>query len=285
MKLTLLGTGVPTPNPNRCGPALVVQVEGEAILMDCGSGTTHQLIRAKLDPSKVNYLFFTHHHFDHNIDYAHFILATWTMGRETPLNVYGPRGTARLTKVLLEDVFEADIQSRVSSGKYKPSEGLEINSQDIDEGFVLEKGKWKLTCTRVDHFKHGENYTLAYRIDADGKSAVFSADTAPCGNLIRLAQGADVLVHEVFYCPELVATGYLWGRHRKEPTNSPADFVAPKGHTLPEQVGKLAKEAKVKKLVLTHFFSDTNLEELARIVKNDFAGEVILGRDLMEIEV
>lgn len=286
MKIIFLGTGSPTPNPNRCGTSAVVLVDRDAILIDCGGGTTHQLVRAKVDPSAVNYLFFTHHHFDHNVDYAHFVLASWIVSRKNPLNVYGPKGTEALTETLFEKAFINDIKCRVDLVNYKVSEGLNMRVQDIDEDFTLEKESWRLTSVRVDHFDWwGDNYTLGYRLEARGKSIVFSGDTAPCDSLIRLAKDADILVQEVFWAPELVTTATLPGRHRKYPSSNPADFATPRKHTLPEEAGKIAKAAGVKKMVLTHFFSDTNLGEMTESVRRDYPGEIILAADLMEIQV
>ena len=76
MKVTLLGTGNPRVNLQRSGPSQVVWVGAEPLLVDCGLGTTHQLLRAGIDPARVRYLFFTHHHSDHNLEYPGFVLSS-----------------------------------------------------------------------------------------------------------------------------------------------------------------------------------------------------------------
>jgi ribonuclease Z len=254
----------------------------EKILIDCGNGTTIQMTRAGIDPTTVGYLFFTHHHFDHNVDFAHFILSTWIMSRTLPLRVFGPVGTTKFARTVL-DAFEVDVRSRLAGGRFRENQGLVFESKDIDQGFVLSGNGWKLSCARVDHLTWNGNYTLGYRIDAAGRSITFAADTSPCEAVVRLAMGSDVLVHEVFHAPELEKGGIMPGRHRQEASKDSLAYVTPRKHSLPAQAGKIAHDAKVKKLVLTHFFSDADLERIVDQVRQHFDGEVVLGEDLLEI--
>ncbi len=282
MRAILLGTGCPTPNPKRGGSSQVVVVADEKILIDCGNGTTNQLIRAGIDPTTVGYLFFTHHHFDHNVDFAHFVLSTWIMARALPLRVFGPTGTKKFTQAAIE-AFEIDVKSRLAGGRFREDQGLNFETHEIDQGFTLAGNGWKLSCVRVDHLTWNGNYTLGYRIDSNDRSITFAADTSPCEAVVRLAMGSDVLVHEVFHVPELEGSGTMPGRRRQEASRDPLAYVTPRKHSLPEHVGRIAHEARVKKLVLTHFFSDTDLRGLVSRVQQHFHGEVILGEDLLEI--
>jgi ribonuclease BN (tRNA processing enzyme) len=119
---------------------------------------------------------------------------------------------------------------------------------------------------------------LAYRIDGPDRSLVFSGDTTRSDALIALARGADVLVHEVLY-PNAIA-GQAAGSAR-----SVAKHIL-ESHTPVEDVGRIAQEAGVKTLVLSHFVPDNNADAEKAwlpLARKHFAGEVILGRDLLEI--
>ena len=147
----------------------------------------------------VHRLLFTHHHYDHNVDYPSFVLHGRS-GRETPLNVYGPIGTEKLSSDLfVTGGFTIDLNNRLSADINRGT--ILSGVQDIDAGFTLEGDTWKLTAERADHFTVGGNFTLCYRIDTDDGSVVFSGDTIPCDGIRKLAEGADVLVHEVFWQP------------------------------------------------------------------------------------
>ena len=93
MKLYVLGGGNPDPNPERFGSSFVFEVGGEHLMVDCGPAATYKLAQAGLRPTQINWLFFTHHHFDHNADYPCFLLTRWDQGahRAARLNVIGPR--------------------------------------------------------------------------------------------------------------------------------------------------------------------------------------------------
>ena len=279
MKLVLLGTGVPSPSLRRHGPSQAVIVNREALLIDCGHGTMFQLMRAGIDPLNVTHLFFTHHHYDHNIDYAHFVLSTWTMGRDFALRVYGPTGTTMMTAALFDRAFSIDINARTLRGTQR-RRGVQVEAQDIHEGNVTQTSTWEVSAVKVDHLSE-DTFSVGYRVDSGGKAIVVSGDTRPCQGLIELASGADILVHEVFFSPELEETGITAGRR---PGSVSPDFGSKVRHTRPEEVGIIAREACVGKLVLSHLWSDRGLDRLVRLVKENFDGDIVVGEDLMTIE-
>ena len=90
-----LGAGTPTPTPTRFGSSHVLKMGDQHLMFDCGPATTHKLVKAGLFPTQVDYLFFTHHHFDHDIDYPCFLLCRWdqSIGKENQLQVFGPELT------------------------------------------------------------------------------------------------------------------------------------------------------------------------------------------------
>ena len=137
--------------------------------------------------------------------------------------------------------------------------------------------------TLVDHYTMKPAF--AYRFDTrsrtDTRSVVFSGDTAPSENLIKLASGADVLVHEVMYLPALEK---MMAKIDNAPTL--LDHLL-KSHTTTEQVGKVAAAAGVKTLVLSHFVpgGDPSItdEMWSADARKHFNGQIIVGKDLMTI--
>ena len=278
MKITLLGTGGPRPDPARQGSSLVVRVGDEWLLFDCGRGAVTQLVRAGALLEKLNPVFITHHHFDHISDLGDVILSTWLQGRPGALRVYGPAGTADIVTALIERVYAKDIRFRAEGepavGGWKP-----VEVEETGAGLVCGGGGWKV---HAEHVEHGQGLgipdfdwtTLGYRLEAAGKTLAISGDTIACEGLARLARGADVLV----LCCYL-AEAEVTDAHTERLTR----------HLFPSsaQAGKIAAEAGVKKLVLTHFRQKPEhlMRALEEDVRRDFGGEVILGRDLLEVEV
>ena len=116
-RIHIIGAGTPTPTPARFGSSFVVEVAGEQLMVDCGPATTYKMVRAGLWPPDVDYLFFTHHHFDHDVDYPCFLLTRWDQGTDKagPLQVFGPGPTERLTEGILgeDGLWNQDWKSRV----------------------------------------------------------------------------------------------------------------------------------------------------------------------------
>ena len=104
-KIYLLGTGTPTPTPTRFGSSHVIEVGGQHIMFDCGPATTYKLVQAGLWPTQIDYLFFSHHHFDHDVDYPCFLLCRWdqSSGKENELKVFGPTLTETITDRILNE--------------------------------------------------------------------------------------------------------------------------------------------------------------------------------------
>ena len=278
MKIILLGTGGPRPDPARHGSSLVVEIGEEQLLFDCGRGAVIQLVRAGMPIQDVNLVFITHHHYDHISDLGDVILSTWLQGRPGALKIYGPLGTTEIVSALIERVYPKDIRFRAEGepavGGWKP-----VDVTEVGAGMVHDGGRWKV---HAEHVEHGQGLgipdfdwvTLGYRLEADGKVVAISGDAVPCEGLDRLAWNADVLVQ----CCYLAAAEVI-DAHTERLTH----YLFPSS----AQVGEFAKRVGVKKLVLTHFRQkpESLMQELENDVRRDFGGEIILGQDLLEIDV
>lgn len=122
-RVTLLGTGCPTPDLERMGPSQVVWAGGQPLLVDCGHGVLYQLIKAGIDPTTITNLFVTHLHSDHYAGLIHLVMGSWNLGRNS-LRIFGPEGTRRFIDVLFGDLMARDIEFRIAAGR--DPQGMQI---------------------------------------------------------------------------------------------------------------------------------------------------------------
>jgi len=195
-RVTLLGTGAPPPVLDRFGPSTLVEAGNEKFIFDAGRGAMQRLQQLGIPFADITGMFLTHHHSDHVVGFPDLWLTGW-IGRpwgkrNTPLPVWGPEGTLQMM-VHLPQAFAVDI--RVRSRNYG-ADGVRLVAAEIEEGVVFDRNGVKVTSFKVDH-GHEDLPAFGYRIDYRGYSAVISGDTTFNENLIRHAQGTDLLVHEV----------------------------------------------------------------------------------------
>jgi ribonuclease BN (tRNA processing enzyme) len=275
-RIVLLGTaGGPFPKKGRSAPAAAVVVDEVAYVVDCGNGVARQFVLAGLDLSRIRHVFVTHHHSDHNADFGTLLLLAWTAGLKTPVDTWGPPPLSRMTELFF-DMSAPDIDIRIADEARPPLKPL-IHAHDVSAGGVVVKDeRVTVRCAVVHHPM--VPVALAYRFDGPDRSVVFSGDTTRSDALLALARGADVLVHEVLYPDPYAAAAAADER-------SIAKHII-ESHTPVEEVGRLAQEAGVKTLVLTHFVPDNNADaerSWLPLARKHFRGEVIVGRDLLEI--
>jgi ribonuclease BN (tRNA processing enzyme) len=278
-RLILLGTGGgPRPRVGSMAPAQVIIANGRLYVVDCGDGVARQLVLAGASLQALRHVFITHHHSDHNADYGNLLLLAWASGLRNRVDTWGPPPIQRITRLFLEMSAE-DIDTRIADEGRVPLVPL-IHAHELTAGgSVLQDDGVKVTCALVHHPM--VKTALAYRFDTADRSIVISGDTTPSANLVRLAKGADVLVHEVFYpaaADRLVA---------RVPNAATLKRHLLASHTTAEDCGRVAAEAGVKTLVLSHFVpaDDPQVTEKmwADAARLHFGGRIIVGRDLMEI--
>ena len=278
-RLILLGTGGgPTPKPDRAAPAQVIVVDGASYVVDCGNGVARQLVLAGLRLGSIRGVFVTHHHSDHDADYGNLLLLGWASDLATRVDTYGPPPLAAMTRQFLA-LNDADIRTRIADEGRPPLRDLIVAHELRGGGPVMQDARVRVTAAVVDHPPVVPS--LAYRFDCPGRSIVISGDTRPSPALVRLAQGADVLVHEVMHVPSierLIAA---------EPNARTLRAHLLASHTTVEQVGRVASEAGVRTLVLSHLVPGGRPvvpdDVWREAVRPHFAGEVIVGRDLLEL--
>jgi ribonuclease Z len=274
MKVTLLGTGSPPPVMNRFGPSILVEAGDKKFLFDVGRGAMQRLAQTKTRWQDVDGVFFTHLHSDHVVGFPDVWLTGWLVGpgRNRHVEVWGPPGTEKMLSHLVQ-AFEFDIGFRISDDNANP-EGVVINAHNINPGVAYEQSGIKITAVKVDHAPVEPAY--GYRIDYNGRSVVLSGDTHISENLIRAAEGVDLLVHEVV-SPETFHRAGI----NPERTKS---VIA--HHVTPEQAGEVFARTKPRLAVYSHMVQPTaTSDDLIPGTRKSYDGPLEVGEDLMVIEV
>ncbi len=273
LKVTLLGTGAPRPVMERFGPSILVEAGKEKLLFDCGRGATQRLFQLKVPFGDLTALFLTHLHSDHIVGISDFYLTGWILGRSTPLRVWGPAGTADMMSHL-EQAYQFDIHMRRDVDEVLPAQGVVVVAKDIEQGVVYQNGDLKVTAFTVDHAPIKPAF--GYRVDNKGHSVVLSGDTRYSENLIRFAQGADVLIHEVID-PESFRRG-------NAVFNPELTKKVIAHHTTAEQAGAIFSQVKPRLAVYSHIVPP-NASNLVAQTRKTYSGPLAVGEDLMSIEI
>lgn len=277
LQITLLGTGNPRPNLERFGPSILVEAGPQRILIDAGRGAAQRLfeIGARDLLANVDALFLTHLHSDHTVGLPDVWLTSWVFGRSKALQVFGPKGTASMA-THLEQAYQWDVDMR-SRDEGFPREGVRLQAADAAPGVVYERDGLKVTAFAVDHGGVIDP-AYGYRVDYQGRSAVFSGDTKLFDALAERAAGVDVFVHEVISPEVELKRAQVQGAHAIERVIS--------HHTSPEQAGTLFTRARPRLAVYSHIVpSPTTAEDLIGPTRKTYTGPLAVGYDLMTIVV
>jgi ribonuclease Z len=279
-----VSSGTPTPTESRFGTCYVLRLGNELLMFDCGPAATHKLVKMGLFPTQIDYLFFSHHHFDHNVDYPCFLLCRWdqSIGRENMLQVWGPPPTEWITDRLIgpQGAFNHDWRARVGHpgsqeifvkrGGTLPRPEPKVMATDIQAGAVIRQGAWTVTAAKTQHIDPWMP-TLAYRVDFNEQSIVFTSDSGPCRSIRALAENAETLLT------------HCWD-HQETMKENEAGMI---GGTI--AAAKLAKQAGVRRLILAHQgpnldrpgSKEKGIADMAAI----FDGEIIFAQESLIIEI
>jgi ribonuclease Z len=280
-KVTLLGTGVPTPRPERFGPSTLVEAGDRKLLIDAGRGATIRLYQLGVPLGRIDALLLTHYHSDHTCGIPDLWLTGWLGSyyarRTKPFRVIGPVG-ARMLMSNLEKAYGADIKIRIEDERL-PLEGVATVVEEFhQDGIVYDKNGIKVIAFEVDH---GDAIKPAYgyRIEYNGRVAVISGDTRYNANVIKHGTGADLLVHEVAAArPELMAEAYI------------QRIIA--HHTTPREAGLVFRQTRPKLAVFTHIVMlgsekvpASEIDEIVSETRQIYDGPLEVGEDLMSFEI
>ena len=245
MKLTIIGSGGSSVSAKRACPCILVD---DSIVFDFGPAALKNLRILKFGTDQISKIFISHPHADHISDLIPFLWAIQIDGRRKPLDLYGPPGFKEVFRKLLEGTSTPD-------GFFR----FPLTTSELCFG---ERVGNVSTCRTYHSIP-----TLAFRIDSNGKSFCYSADTIFCPAVVELAHEVDLLLHEATFLRDQISIAEL-------------TF-----HSTAEMAGKAAREAGARKLALFHIPPPNELREreLRDEAKKQFSGEVILGEDLVSI--
>jgi ribonuclease BN (tRNA processing enzyme) len=263
-----------------------MEVGDQQFMIDCGPAATHKLVKAGLWPTDIDQLFFTHHHFDHDIDYPCFLLCRWdqSTGKENDLQVFGPTLTEKITHGILDEhdgLFAHDWKARVghplsqkiyiNRGGTLPRNPPVVIAKDIGPGKVFSGKDWEVTAAPAEHVQPFLD-SLAYRVDTPDGSVVFTGDTQPCDSVAELAKDADVMLCMCWDDQEIMD----------------ADGESP-GQCGTIGAAQLAEKAGVKKLVLVHVGQHLSqhgpMEKGIGDVREHYSGQLLFAEELMSFEL
>jgi ribonuclease BN (tRNA processing enzyme) len=281
-KVTLLGTkGGPRVNKGRANPSNLVTAGGRSYVVDCGYGVTRQLIEAGVEAHEVRTILVTHNHSDHVLELGPLVYNAWAGGLREPIDVWGPPPVGHIMSGFFNSLgYDIDIRMD-DEGRPDLRKLVRVHEFDAVDApsTVFERDGVRVSAVKVRHPPLTHAY--AYRFDAPDRSIVLSGDTTYSPELIALASGADVLVHEVMH---LVGLDRLLARNPNAPTLRKHLMAS---HTTTEQLGHVAAEAQVHTLVLSHFVPGDDPSITGAMwtedVRKTFTGEIVVGRDLMAI--
>jgi ribonuclease Z len=299
MQVILLGTGAALPTPERRTSATAILYEGEMFLFDCGEGTQLQLRKAGLRHGRLSRIFITHMHGDHVIGIMGLLMTMELSGRERPVELYGPPAladyVATSTRLLSTGfrypiIFHEACPGMICRTDTYTVECLPLNHRVLTYGYAFQErdkpGTFDVAQAEAlgipkgplyGHLQKGQPVTLpdgrtVYPHDVlgppkRGRRVAYCLDTRPCPEAATLARDADLLLHD-----STLASGA-------------EQEAAQKGHSTARQAAVLAKEAGVKRLVLTHISSRyTDVRELLSGLEG-LHDDIVVGRDLMELSV
>lgn len=283
MKITLLGTGSPLPDPHRAGPSTLVSSGSHNVVVDCGRACVMRLVGAGVMPPFVNLVLLTHLHSDHISDLNDLVTTRWITtpaAMASPLKIIGPIGTRTVVEGMLT-MLSLDEQYRLAHhADLRTAGGMKIDVVELAAGDVHMHTDVKITAFRTDH--RPVEPTLGYRIEHDGKIAALAGDTVPCDELYEGCADADVYVQTVLR-PDLVR-----GLADMLPANAARLTDILDYHSTVQQAGQTAARARVKHLVLTHYvptMQPGSEDDWRAIAAAEFGGPIILGPDLTSVEV
>lgn len=281
INIVLLGTkgGPSLLNTDRLPQATALTIGNKVWLIDAGYGASLQLVRNHIPLRNIDNILITHLHSDHILDYPSLLMNAWASGlKDHTISVYGPPGTKSMTEASWK-VFERDISLRMED-EGKPDPRKLVKASDIEQGVIYQDDEVTVSSLKVPHSPFSDGEAFAYRFDVRDKRIVFSGDTSYFPPLAEFARGADILVHEAVHVPSVEKLANSIGNGK-----TLAKAIV-SHHTTIEDVGKIASEAQVKKLVLSHMVPATVPDDVWKqeAMKN-YHGSIIVGHDNMTINI
>ena len=287
-KLVLLGTaGGPSLGQSRHMTSHILVSNGAGYVVDCGMTVADRIAQAGVPLNSIRDVFITHHHSDHNAEYGPLLLMAWINGRYSEINTYGPPPLVEITRDYLSSIkWTVDLWIKDLTVPLFPK----INAHDLPKpGHVMQDENVRVTSALVQHPPIVPAY--GYRFDFKDRSFAFSGDTVPVDSMVQLAKGADLLVHEAMMYDRITSDMIHMPRDGQIANMAQVEVMLQhmrRCHSKVEDVGRIAAEAGVKTLVLSHLTPGRDLpvisdEEWRSRAARFFKGEIVVAHDLMVV--
>lgn len=280
-QIVLLGTGTPGPDPDRSGPATAIVVNGTPYLIDFGPGVVRRAAAAQQKGVKglavvnLRTAFVTHLHSDHTAGYPDLIFTPWSVGRNQPLEVYGPKGIKAMTEHILK-AYEEDIRIRRRDkeilGVPDQMDGYKVNAHEIKPGVIYKDENVTVKAFLVNHGDVPQAF--GYRFETPDRTIVISGDAAPSQSIIDNCNGCDVLIHEAYSMVTYNNVAPKYQEYRR------------KHHTSSRELAEIATKARPGLLILYHRANPGGVggpnpeEALLDEIRQVYGGKVVTGHDL-----
>jgi ribonuclease Z len=275
-KLVILGSGNPNPSPFQSGCSVAIIVFNTPYIIDFGPGLIRKAAAMSpayggnirgLDVKNIKRAFLTHLHSDHTTGYPDLILTPWVMGRDEPLEVYGPEGINAMTENILK-AYEEDIRYRLYGSEPANNQGWRVNSHEFtNEGEIYRDENVKVEAFPVPHGSWPNSW--GFRFTTPDKVIVVSGDTKPSEKILEYARDADILVHEVYSKKGFDTKNESWKAYHSE------------NHTSTYELGEIAGKTNPGLIVLYHIlFWGASDQELLDEIATKYKGKVMVGHDL-----
>jgi ribonuclease BN (tRNA processing enzyme) len=291
-RVITLGTlAGPLPRAHRAQASNLLIVNGAVYVVDAGDGAARRIAKAGINIRDIGTIFLTHLHDDHTAGLGTLMAVAWDSQRTQPISVYGPPRTEDLVKAAVQ-YFSISAEIRIADGGRSVPIAQVFFGHDVRPGMIYQDANVKVTAAETTHFEFhtgaaaGKHKSYAYRFETPDRVVVFTGDTGLNDALTNLAKDADLLVSEANSAEERMQLLIISGQWQ---AMTPAEQSGIKrqmtqGHLSTEDVGKMAAQARVKTVVLTHLTSkpDNDYTSWANEVKKHFSGQVLIAKDLME---
>jgi ribonuclease BN (tRNA processing enzyme) len=289
--ITLGTVAGPPPRAHRAQSSNLLIVNEAFYVVDAGDGVARRIAKLGINVRDIGTIFLTHLHDDHTAGLGTLMSVAWDNQRTKPINVYGPPRTEDLVKAAVQ-YFSISAEIRIADGGRSVPIDQVFFGHDVRPGTVYQDLNIKVTAAETTHFAFhtgaaaGKYKSYAYRFETPDRVVVFTGDTAPTDALVNLAKDADLLVSEANSVEArmqgLIKSGQWQGMTAAEQAGIKRQMT--QGHLSPDDVGKMAAQARVKTVVLTHLTAkpDDDYTSWANEVKKYFSGQVLVAKDLME---